>query len=173
VNIDREDSAKFRFKQCDENRDSRIDKKEALLETCQIDKAIFTLADKNEDGSIAIDELIAIPSRYAQYRFPYYPPPSPNDAVVYISPYASTDVYNLLFNAIDECDSNGDYKLDKLEVTVKECGFTEEEFLKSDINKDGYFENKDMDLLVKAKRFQEADRDANGELDFNEWIDIF
>jgi len=173
IELHKENNAKDRFKQCDENNDSKIDEKEAMLETCHINKSVFTIADKNEDNSISIDELIALPAKYSQYRYPFYLP-SVDDKIVY-EPYYSKipETYELLSNSIEECDDNRDSKLDKSEATAKKCGFTEEEFLKSDANKDGQFEFKDVRILNKAKFFKKIDDDNNGKLDFDEWIKVY
>jgi len=170
----KENNAKDRFKQCDANNDSKIDEKEAMLETCHINKFVFTIADKNKNSFISMDELIALPAKYSQYRYPFYLP-SEDDKVVYMNPYNSeiTEIYNLLFNSIDECDDNRDFKIDKSEATAKKCGFTEEEFLKADANKDGQFETKDVRRLNKAKFFKKIDEDNNGKLDFYEWITVY
>jgi len=174
IELNKENNAKDRFKQCDNNSDKKIDKKEAMLETCHINKFVFTIADKNKNSFISMDELIALPAKYSQYRYPFYLP-SEDDKVVYMNPYNSeiTEIYNLLFNSIDECDDNRDFKIDKSEATAKKCGFTEEEFVEADANKDGQFETKDVRRLNKAKFFKKIDEDNNGKLDFYEWITVY
>jgi Ca2+-binding EF-hand superfamily protein len=162
-----------RFAQCDENNDSKIDEKEAMLETCHIDKAVFTIADKNENDFISMDELTALPAKYARFRQLLYFPLA-DDKVVYESSHSKTpEIYDLLLNSIDECDSNRDFKLDKSEATAEKCGFTEEEFLEADANKDGQFEYKDIGLIDTVRLFHEVDEDNNGKLDFDEWIKVY
>jgi len=166
--------ANERFKQCDKNSDNQIDKKEAILETCNIKKSIFTIADKNVDNFISIDELISLPAKYARYRDFLYPPPSADDKVTYVPYYSETpETYKLLLHSINECDSNLDSKLDKSEVTAEKCGFTEEEFLEADFTKDGLFDFKDVELMYTIKFFKKIDEDDNGKLDFYEWIKIY
>ena len=174
LEVYKNNSANDRFKQCDKNSDSKIDRKEAMLEICHIDKFVFAIADKNKNGSIALDELVALPAKYAQYRHPFELPYRENE-IVCIESYTpeTTELYELLFNSLNECDKNHDAKLDTLEVTAKECGFTEEEFLEADSNRDGHFEYKDIELIDKIKRFNRVDKDGSGKLEFYEWIEVY
>ena len=146
-----------------------------MSKTCHITKSVFSIADKNKDASIIIDELLALPSKYSEYRNPFYLLSTEDDEVYVKNPYdlENTELYKQFFNAIDECDTNHDFKLNQSEATTTKCGFTEKEFLIVDANKDGQFENKDVEFIIKARLFYKADKDANGKLNFDEWIDTF
>ena len=166
-------NAKDRFKLCDNNSDQKIDKKEAVLKTCHIDKSVFTIADKNKNNFISIDELVSLPAKYARFRHFLYLP-SKDDKIECVSYLSDTpETYELLLESIDECDNNSDVKLDKSEATAEKCGFTEKEFLEADTNKDGFFEYKDADLIQEIRFFHELDVDSNGKLDFDEWVEVY
>ena len=166
-------NAKDRFKQCDNNSDQNIDKKEAVLKTCHIDKSVFTIADKNKNDFISIEELVSLPAKYARFRHFLYLP-SKDDKIECVSYLADTsETYELLLESIDECDNNGDVKLNKSEATAEKCGFIEEEFLEADTNKDGFFEYKDVDLMREIRLFHKIDVDSNGKLDFDEWVEVY
>ena len=166
-------NAKDRVKQCDNNSDQKIDKKEAMLETCHIDESVFTIADKNKNDFISIDELASLPAKYARFRYSFYLP-SKDDKVVYTPYHAKIpETYELLSESIEKCDNNYDKKLDKSEATAEKCGFTEKEFLEADANKDGVFEYKDADLMQESEFFHEVDVDSSGKLDFDEWVEVF
>jgi len=160
--------ANARFKQCDKNNDKKINQQEATLETCHINKAVFTMADKNKNNFISLNELTSLPAKYARYRDFFYLPHD-RDKVVYMTMYNASTSIELLFQAIDECDSNHDRKLNQSEATAEKCGFTKTEFLNADISKDGLLSDNDLKLKEEIELFRKLDNNNNGTLDFSEW----
>jgi Ca2+-binding EF-hand superfamily protein/esterase/lipase len=148
-----------RFKQCDKNNDSNINKLEATMKTCQINTAVFTIADSNHDHRISVDELYKLPSKYARFR-----------QFLYLPINRTADTYQLFSIALAECDSNYNGKLDKAETTHKSCGFTEEDFLNLDTSQDGLFTYDDIELKDKKEFFKKIDTDNNEKLNFSEWL---
>ena len=165
---EKKETTEHRFKQCDKNKDTNIDKLEATMQTCQINTTVFTIADSNHNQLISVNELYDLPSKYARFRrYLYLAPKNMGDI------NKTPDIYSVFTMATSECDSNYDDKLDRVEATSKSCGFTEEDFLKVDTSQDDLFTYKDIELKDKMASFDKADTNNDEKLNFSEWIKVY
>jgi hypothetical protein len=71
--------------------------------------------------------------------------------------------------SMQRCDTNKDQKLSEAELTSESCGFTKEDFIDADNNKDGYFSQEDMAVLSLLRNFRRLDTNQDRFLSFDEF----
>ena len=153
--------AQRKLTQCDLNADKQIDQEEAKALTCQIPSKIFKLIDADKNNFVNDVELVTLPEKYQELRHPFYPYDM-NRSMIITSELAYINLYN--------CDKNRDHALNEAEATGRNCGFTHEEFIKHDLNKDGLFSDKDRTYRSMQERIKWFDLDKNGYLNALEFM---
>ena len=156
-----QEEAQKKVAQCDLNADKQIDKEESKALTCQMPSQIFKLIDADKNNLVTVVEILTIPEKYQRLRHPFYA-----DEVTRIMPITR----ELGYINIYRCDSNNDNALNEAEATSKSCGFSHEEFVKFDINRDGLFSHKDREYLHVKNRLERFDINKDGYLNALEFM---
>jgi len=153
-----------KYKKCDKNNDDKLNMLEATSSRCRMLSDDFTKADKDNDKFLTLQEMLSAAKNYVQVpRVNNHTRPSP----IKIPPSAPKEVR--LMMSMHRCDTNKDRKLSEVELTSKVCGFTKEEFIEVDHNKDGYFSQEDMAVLNLLRNFRRLDSNQDGFLSFEEF----
>ena len=169
----RVNGAKERVKQCDKDGDNGLSKIEATSKECQITLEVFRLMDSDKNGILNLDEVTAIPSKYARYREPIYYIPNIDNETFTPIPVPLKKILEIDRQVLFECDTNHDNQLTKDEVTIKSCGFTSKEFNASDLNQDGVYSHKDEIYTQNMREFNSLDSNKDGVLDFDESFGMY
>jgi hypothetical protein len=117
---------------------------EEFSQPCYMDINRFTSLDSNHDNIITFDEL-AIKSPMPMMPYPMVEP-IPKDRTNEMETYIKKK-YN-------GCDKNGDEKLTLNEATSSRCRIPSDEFIKADIDNDGFLTLKEV-LDIAKKREEE------------------
>ena len=153
-----------KYKKCDKNNDDKLNMLEATSSRCRMPSDDFTKADKDNDKFLTLQEMLSAAKNYVQVpRVNNHTRPSP----IKIPPSAPKEVR--LMMSMHRCDTNKDRKLSEVELTSKVCGFTKEDFMDADHNKDGYFSQEDMAVLNLLRNFRRLDTNQDGFLSFEEF----
>ena len=152
---------KKKYKKCDENNDDKLSKKEATSTSCHMPSNHFTEADTNNDGYLTLQEVLDMATKKYEERPQAQPVPSQ------VPKNAPKEVR--LMMSMQRCDTNKDRKISEAELTTENCGFTKEEFIKVDYNKDGYFSQEDMATFNLLRNFRRLDSNQDGFLSFEEF----
>ena len=155
---------KKKYKKCDENNDEKLSKKEATSTSCHMPSNDFTEADANSDGFLTLEEVLDIATRKYEER-----PPTQHTQPAPVKPPVNAPIEIRLMMSMHRCDTDKDSKISEAELTTESCGFTKEDFIKSDLNKDGYFSHEDMVLLNLLRNFKRLDSNQDGFLSFDEF----
>jgi len=155
------EEAQKKVAQCDLNADKQIDKKESKALTCQIPAQIFELIDADKNNFVTAVEVLTIPEKYQKLRHPLY-----TDELTRKIPITR----ELGYINIYQCNKNDDNVLSEAEATSRNCGFSHEEFVKYDANKDGLFSHKDREYLQMKDRLKRFDLDNDGYLNPLEFL---
>jgi len=155
---------KEKYKKCDKDNDEKLTLKEATSTACHMPSADFTEADINSDEFLTLQEVLEIATKkYEESMNSHRTQPAP------VKLPASAPKEVRLMMSMQRCDTNKDRKLSEAELTSESCGFTKEDFIESDHNKDGYFSHEDMAILNLLRNFKRLDSNQDEFLSFDEF----
>ncbi len=152
-----------KYSRCDKNSDGKLTLMEATSKICRIPSDEFLEADSNNNNFLTLQEVLDIAKkRVSEEQIIHHVPP------IKIPPSAPKEVQ--LMMSMYKCDTNKDGKLSEAEITTESCGFSKEDLIANDHNKDGYFSQKDMAIVSMLRQFKRMDRNKDKVLDFSEFM---
>ena len=184
---------KTNFSEVDNNRNGKISLNEFInyvdkREKEYSDKSLASnlkVCDKNLDGMITLDEI-----KYSNKNVPpiYGEVDTKNKKYVCFINKKQFSLFdkngdnvitkdelssNMVSSSIGTiCDLNNDGKIDKKEASSKSCGYPNDEFIKKDLNQDGFLTLKELKYLDRKSTFDSFDKNKDNNLDINEFRNV-
>jgi len=184
---------KTNFSEVDNNKNGKISLNEFInyvdkRERAYSDKSLASnlkVCDKNLDGKITLDEITysdknvppiygEVDTRNKKYvcfinkkQFSLF---DKNGDNIITRDELNNNVFSRTFDG--KCDLNKDGKLDIKEATSKACGFPNDEFIKKDLNQDGFLTFKELRYLDRKNTFDSFDKNRDNNLDINEFKNV-
>ena len=138
---------------CDTDKDGQISLKEGMNDRCDsMTKEEFSKYDIDNDGYISIEDRL-------NYKHEN----------IKVGGYSDMPKEMRLVFAIGTCDKDNNSHLDEKEMTSKECGFTKQDFMDNDYDKDNWYTSEDLDYSRYMRTFHKANTNKDKGLDAEEF----
>jgi len=152
-------SVKKEIRVCDTNFDGKISREEGMSYRCdQMSRKEFDGYDIDGDGYISVSDMM-------QYN-------ANRSKEITVHGYADMPKEVRFEFVIPTCDVDLNSNLSMEEMTAPKCGFTKEDFIENDYDKDGRFTTEDLNYRKYLRAFHQANVDGDKGVSLEEYKKI-